>query len=171
MAKLNLSTLYRDATRGLPQDADARLATAELLTLVRGESLGSRQGAALAGLAASSDQALAARIAMATQDWSQALANDLVALRRPGMRERISAWFKAATLPPVFAACAISLLARRRVAHQRTHACTALRQRHSSPQTTSYSAVISMTPSLKPTLPTNYSTVISIADSEPSRDP
>lgn len=111
MAKLNLSTLYRDATRGLPQDADARLATIELLTLVRGESIGSRQGAALAGLAASSDQALAARIAMATQDWSQALANDLVALRRPGMRERISAWFKAATLPPVFAACAISLLA------------------------------------------------------------
>ena len=111
MAKLNLTSLYRDATRGLPQQADARLTTDELLALARGESLGLRQDAALAGLARSSEQALAARIAMATQSWSDDLAADLAVLRRPRLGERIAAWFKAATLPPVFAACAISLLA------------------------------------------------------------
>lgn len=111
MAKLNLTSLYRDATRGLPQQADARLTTDELLALARGESLGLRQDAALAGLARSSEQALAARIAMATQSWSDDLAAELAVLRRPRLGERIAAWFKAATLPPVFAACAISLLA------------------------------------------------------------
>lgn len=111
MAKLNLTSLYRDATRGLPQQADARLTTDELLALARGESLGARQDAALSGLARSSEQALAARIAMATQSWSDDLAADLAVLRRPHLGERVAAWFKAATLPPVFAACAISLLA------------------------------------------------------------
>jgi hypothetical protein len=111
MAKLNLTSLYRDATRGLPQQADERVTTDELLALARGESLGLRQDAALAGLARSSEQALAVRIAMATQSWSDDLAADLAVLRRPRLGERIAAWFKAATLPPVFAACAISLLA------------------------------------------------------------
>lgn len=111
MDKLNLNTLYRDATRGLPQDADRRLTVDELVLLGRGEPLGARQEAALAGLASSSDQALAARISMATEDWSQALAADLAALRRPTLAARVGAWLKAATLPPVFAACAISLLA------------------------------------------------------------
>lgn len=111
MAKLNLTSLYRDVTRGLPQQADARLTTDELLALARGESLGLRQDAALAGLARSSEQALAARIAMATQSWSDDLAAELAVLRRPRLGERIAAWIKAATLPPVFAACAISLLA------------------------------------------------------------
>jgi hypothetical protein len=111
MTQLNLTSLYRDATCALPQDADARVTTDELLALARGESLGARHDAAVAGLAASSEQALAARIAMATSDWSQALADDVAALRRPTLTERVAAWFRAATLPPVFAACAISLLA------------------------------------------------------------
>lgn len=111
MTKLNLRTMYRDATRGLPQQADHRVTADELLALARGESLGARQDAAVAGLARSSEQALAARIAMATQSWSDDLAADLAALRRPRLGDRIAAWFKAATLPPVFAACAISLLA------------------------------------------------------------
>ena len=111
MNPLNLNALYRDATRGLPQDADRRLTLDELAQLGRGESLGARQQDALAGLTDSSDQALAARIAMATANWSHALAADLATLRRPRLATRIGAWFKAATLPPVFAACAISLLA------------------------------------------------------------
>ncbi|HWT15428.1 MAG TPA: hypothetical protein VN581_06555 [Patescibacteria group bacterium] len=111
MNTLNLKTLYRDATRALPRDADLRVTTDELLALARGDSLGARQDATVAGLATSSEQAVAARIAMATQAWSQDLADDLAALRRPRMGERIRIWFKAATLPPVFAACAISLLA------------------------------------------------------------
>ena len=111
MAKLDLKTLYRDATRALPQDADLRLTANETIALARGESLGARQDAAVSGLAASSEQALAARIAMATQSWAEDLAADLADLRRPTLSERVVAWFKAATLPPVFAACAISLLA------------------------------------------------------------
>lgn len=111
MDALKLNALYRHATRGLPQDADRRLTVDELASLGRGESLGARHEAALAGLASSSDQALAARISMATEDWSQALAADLAALRHPTLAARVGAWFKAATLPPVFAACAISLLA------------------------------------------------------------
>jgi hypothetical protein len=111
MAKPDLKTLYRDATRALPQDADSRVTTDETLALARGESLGARQQSAVAGLAVSSEQAIAARIAMATQAWSEDLASDLADLRRPRLGERIAAWFKAATLPPVFAACAISLLA------------------------------------------------------------
>lgn len=111
MNLLNLNALYRDATRGLPQDADRRLTVDELASLGRGEHLGARQEAALAGLSSSSDQALAARISMATEDWSRTLASDLAVLRRPRLTARIGEWFKAATLPPVFAACAISLLA------------------------------------------------------------
>lgn len=111
MTKLNLHALYRDATRALPQDADARVTTDDLLALARGESLGARQQSAVGGLAVSSEQAIAARIAMATQDWAEDLASDLADLRRPRLGDRIAAWFKAATLPPVFAACAISLLA------------------------------------------------------------
>ena len=111
MNKLNLKTLYRDATRALPRDADLRVSTDELLALANGESLGARQEAVVTGLAASSEQAIAARVAMATSDWSQALADDLSVLRRPSLGERLAEWFKVATLPPVFAACAISLLA------------------------------------------------------------
>ena len=111
MTKLNLPTLYRDATRVPPQDADLRVTTDELLALARGESLGARQDAAVAGLAASSEQAVAARIALATQSWADDLAAELADLRRPTWTERVVAWFKAATLPPVFAAGAISLLA------------------------------------------------------------
>ena len=111
MNPLNLNALYRDTTRGLPQHADLRLGADEVLALTRGESLGARHAAALAGLAGSSDQALAARVALATQDWAQALASDLATLRRPRFGERVAAWFKTVTLPPVFAACAISLLA------------------------------------------------------------
>lgn len=111
MNPLNLNALYRDATRGLPQDADRRLTVDELVSLGHGKSLGARHDAAIAGLASSSDQALAARLSMATADWSQALASDLADLRRPRLAARLGQWFKAATLPPVFAACAISLLA------------------------------------------------------------
>ena len=111
MHKLDLKSLYRDATRGLPRHADQRVTTEELLALARGDTLGARQEHAVSGLATSSDLAIALKIASATQDWSEALANDLARLRRPALGERLVQWFKAATLPPVFAACAISLLA------------------------------------------------------------
>nr|MBP7625105.1 hypothetical protein [Xanthomonadales bacterium] len=90
MNKLNLKTLYRDATRALPRDADLRVSTDELLALANGESLGARQEAVVTGLAASSEQAIAARVAMATSDWSQALADDLSVLRRPSLGERLA---------------------------------------------------------------------------------
>ena len=51
MNPLNLNALYRDTTRGLPQHADLRLGADEVLALTRGESLGARHAAALAGLA------------------------------------------------------------------------------------------------------------------------
>lgn len=111
MTKLNLTALYRDATHHLPQQADARLTTDEWLALARGESLGDRQDAAVAGLAQSSMQAQVARIAMATQSWSEGLADALVPMRRQSALARMRAWFKAASLPPVLAACAMSLLA------------------------------------------------------------
>ncbi len=111
MATLNLNALYRDATRALPQDADVRVTTDETLALARGESLGARQEAVVHGLAASSEQAQAVRIAIATQSWAEDLAADLAVLRRPTLAERVAVWFRAATLPPVFAACAISLRA------------------------------------------------------------
>jgi hypothetical protein len=131
MTQLNLHTLYRDATRGLPRDADLRVDRDELQRLAAGADLGARQAAAVAGLAASSEQALAARIAMATQDWSEALAADLAVLRRPRLGERVAAWFKAATLPPVFAACAISLLA---IAAWRVSAPSAIEAPAAAPQ-------------------------------------
>ena len=111
MTTLKLKSLYRDATRRLPNDADLRVTQDELVTLAGGQSLGVRQEAAVAGLATSSEQALALKIAHATSDWAQALADDLAALRSPSFGQRVAAWFKAATLPPAFAACAISLLA------------------------------------------------------------
>lgn len=111
MDKLNLKALYRDATRGLPQYADRRVDVEELLSLARGESLGARMEDAIAGIAASSDQARALQIAAATRDWSEALAADLARARRPSLARQVASWLKAATLPPVFAACAISLLA------------------------------------------------------------
>ena len=111
MDKLDLKSLYRDATRGLPQHADQRVTTEELLALARGETLGARQEHAVSGIAASSELAIALKMASATQDWSEALADDLARLRRPALGERLVQWFKTATLPPVFAACAISLLA------------------------------------------------------------
>ena len=111
MDKINLKTLYRNATRGLPQQADARVTVDDVLLLARGQSLGARSEAAIGGIASSSDQALALKIATATEDWSAALAADLAHARRPSLAGRISQWLQAATLPPVFAACAISLLA------------------------------------------------------------
>lgn len=111
MDTLNLKALYRDATRGLPNNADLRLTNDELLAVAKGHSLGVRHDAALAGIAASSEQALALKIATATSVWAQTLADDLALLRAPSFGKRVAAWFKAATLPPVFAACAISLLA------------------------------------------------------------
>lgn len=111
MNTLNLKALYRDATCGAPNNADLRVTQDELVALADGQSLGARQDAAVAGLATSSEQALALKIAHATSDWAQALADDLATLRAPSFSERVAAWFKAATLPPVFAACAISLLA------------------------------------------------------------
>lgn len=111
MHKLDLKRLYRDATRGLPQDGDLRVTTEELLALARGETLGARHDHALAGVGASSESASVLKIATATEAWSLALAADLARLREPTFGERVVMWFKSATLPPVFAACAISLLA------------------------------------------------------------
>jgi hypothetical protein len=111
MTKLNLTSLYRDATRDLPQDAELRVTADELVALASGQLLGARRNAVVHGLAVSSEQARAASVAMATRSWSKDLAADLAKLRRPTLTERVAAWFTAATLPPVFAACAISLLA------------------------------------------------------------
>jgi len=111
MDKLNLKHLFRNATRGLPQHADARVTVDETLALARGESLGERGDAAISGIGSSSDQALALKIAIATEAWSRDLASDLAQARRPTLAGRIARWLQAATLPPVFAACAISLLA------------------------------------------------------------
>ncbi len=111
MDTLNLKTLYRNATRGLPQHADQRVTVDELLSLARGEPLGARAEAAISGIGSSSDQAFALKIAAATEDWSRTLASDLAQARRPSLAARFGQWLQAATLPPVFAACAISLLA------------------------------------------------------------
>lgn len=111
MSTINLKTLYREATRALPADADLRVTVDELAALSRGESLGARHDAVVSALAVSSGQATAARIALATQAWADELAADLATTVRVRWTDRALAWFRAATLPPVFAACAISLLA------------------------------------------------------------
>ena len=89
MDKLNLKTLYRNATRGLPQHADQRVTVDELLALARGESLGARTESAISGIGSSSDQALALKIATATEDWSRTLAGELAQARRPSLAARL----------------------------------------------------------------------------------
>jgi hypothetical protein len=106
-----LQALYRNATRGLPNDADRRLTSDELLALARGESLGARQQDALQGLALSSDQALVLRLLADTQTLSEELAGQIGTLRRPSLRGQLQAWWRSAGMPPVFASAGIALMA------------------------------------------------------------
>jgi hypothetical protein len=106
-----LQALYRKATRGLPNDADRRLTSDELLALARGESLGARQNDALQGLAQSSDQALVLRLLADTQSLSKELAGQMASLRRPSLRGRLHAWWRSMGMPPVFASAGIALMA------------------------------------------------------------
>jgi hypothetical protein len=106
-----LQALYRNATRGLPNDADRRLTSDELLALARGESLGARQNAALQGLAQSSDQALVLRLLADTQSLAAELAGQVGTLRRPSLGDQLQAWWRATGMPPVFASAGIALMA------------------------------------------------------------
>ncbi len=106
-----LQALYRNATRGLPNDADRRLTSDELLALARGESLGARQSDALQGLAQSSDQALVLRLLADTQSLSAELAGQIATLRRPNLGDKLHAWWRSMGMPPVFASAGIALMA------------------------------------------------------------
>lgn len=103
--------MYRQATRGLPNDADRRLTGDELLALARGESLGARQHDALLGIAQSSDQALVLRLLAHTQTLSESLSADIAVLRRPRLGEQLRTWWRSAGMPPVFASAGIALMA------------------------------------------------------------
>jgi hypothetical protein len=106
-----LQALYRNATRGLPNDADRRLTSDELLALARGESLGARQSDALQGLALSSDQARVLRLLADTQALSAELADQIGSLRRPSLSAQLQAWWRSTGMPPVFASAGIALMA------------------------------------------------------------
>jgi hypothetical protein len=106
-----LQALYRQATRGLPNDADRRLGSDELLALARGESLGARHESALQGIADSSDQALVLRLLSDTRSLSEALSRQVNVLRRPSLGDQVRAWWRSAGMPPVFASAGIALMA------------------------------------------------------------
>jgi len=106
-----LKEWFRAATRGVPNHADQRLGVDELLRLARGEHLGDRHADALGALAASSDQSLVLSLLMQNQRASEQLASDARALRRPGLADRLQAWWRSAGMPPAFAAAGVALMA------------------------------------------------------------
>lgn len=106
-----LQSLYRQATRGLPGDADRRLTVDELLALSAGAALGARQADAVQGLAHSSDQALLLRLLSESQALADELAAEVKVLRRPRLADQLRQWWRSAGMPPVFASAGIALMA------------------------------------------------------------
>lgn len=106
-----LKALYQSLSRGLPGNADQRVGVDELLRLANGEHLGARHQDALAGLAASSDQALTLRLLAGNAEPARALAQQLAAARRPGPLAMLSQWWRSAAMPPIFASAAVALMA------------------------------------------------------------
>ncbi len=106
-----LKALYQSLSRGLPGNADQRVGVEELLRLANGEHLGNRHQDALAGLAASSDQALTLRLLVANAAAARQLSSEVGALRRPGPLAALTQWWRSAALPPIFASAAVALMA------------------------------------------------------------
>jgi len=111
MPEDRLQSLYQAATRGLPGSAERRLSVDEVLAMAAGQTLGARQCDAMRGIAESSDQAVLLRLLTESQALSSALADDLHALRKPELLDRLRAWWRSAAMPPVFASAAIALMA------------------------------------------------------------
>lgn len=106
-----LKALYQSLSRGLPGNADQRVGVDELLRLANGEHLGARHQDALAGIAASSDQALTLRLLVANAAPARQLASEIEAVRRPSVLAGLAQWWRAAALPPIFASAAVALMA------------------------------------------------------------
>jgi hypothetical protein len=107
----DLQALYRHATRGLPNHADHRLTTDELLALAAGRGLGARQADALQGLAGSADQALLLRVLSDSQALADDMAAELAAIRRPTPVQAFARWWRSAGVPSVFATAGIAMMA------------------------------------------------------------
>jgi hypothetical protein len=106
-----LKALYQNLSRGLPGNADQRVGIDELLRLANGEHLGGRHQDALAGIAASADQALTLRMLIDNAAAARQLAAEVSALRRPGPLAALAHWWRSAALPPIFASAAVALMA------------------------------------------------------------
>ncbi len=111
LQSLHLRSLYQAATRGLPGSADRRITVDEVLALAAGQTLGARQSDALRGIAESADQAVLLRLLTQSQALSSALADDLHALRKPELIDRLRSWWRSAAMPPVYASAGIALMA------------------------------------------------------------
>ncbi len=111
LRSLGLQSMYQAATRGLPGSADRRITVNEVLALAAGQTLGARQLDAVRGIAESADQAVLLRLLTESQALSSALADDLRALHKPELLDRLRSWWRSAAMPPVFASAGIALMA------------------------------------------------------------